>query len=96
MSWQEWTLFEVAILLTAMMLTAAVILSFVRLLRGPSLPDRVVALDLIAFLVVAIVAIYSIASDQAVLFDAAIVLALVAFLGTVAFANYVERSGLDD
>lgn len=96
MNWQELTLSQAAILLTALMLSAAVILAFVRLVRGPSVPDRVVALDLIAFLVVAIVATYDIAFEQPVLFDAAIVLALVAFLGTVAFAKYVERSGHDD
>ena len=96
MNWQDLTFFQAAIVLTALMLTAAIILAFVRLVRGPSVPDRVVALDLIAVLVVAVVATYNIATDQPVLFDAAIVLALVAFLGTVAFARYVERSGHDD
>lgn len=96
MIWHETTYFQAALVLTSLMLTVAMILAFVRLLRGPSLPDRVVALDLITILVVAIVATYDIATDQPVLFDAAIVLALVAFLGTVAFARYVERSGHDD
>jgi multicomponent Na+:H+ antiporter subunit F len=96
MIWHETTYFQAAIVLTSLMLTVAMILAFVRLVRGPSLPDRVVALDLITILVVAIVATYDIATDQPVLFDAAIVLALVAFLGTVAFARYVERSGHDD
>jgi multicomponent Na+:H+ antiporter subunit F len=90
------TFFHTALVLTSLMLTVATILAFVRLVRGPSLPDRVVALDLITILVVAIVATYDIATDQPVLFDAAIVLALVAFLGTVAFARYVERSGHDE
>lgn len=96
MNWHGLTFLEAAAALSALMLTAATILAFVRLVRGPSVPDRVVALDLIAVLVVAIVATYNIATDQPVLFDAAIVLALVAFLGTVAFAYYVERSRHDD
>jgi len=96
MNWQELTFFHTAIVLTAVMLTAALILAFVRLVRGPSVPDRVVALDLITYVVVAIVAWYIVAADRPVLFDAAIVLALLAFLGTVAFARYVERSGHDD
>lgn len=96
MNWRELTFFQAAMLLTALMLTLAFVLAFVRLVRGPTLPDRVVALDLIALLVVAIVATYDIATHQPVLFDAAIVLALVAFLGTVAFARYVERSSHDD
>jgi len=95
-NWHELTLLEAAILLTALMLTAAIGLAFVRLVRGPSVPDRVVALDLIAVQVVAAVAAYNVATNQSVLFDAAIVLALVAFLGTVAFAGYTERSRHDD
>ncbi len=73
------------------LLTIAVILAFVRLVRGPSLPDRVVALDLISSLMIGIIAVYAIATDEPVLLDLAIVLALISFLGTVAFANYIER-----
>lgn len=73
------------------LLTIAVILAFVRLVRGPTLPDRVVALDLIATLMIGIIAIYAIATDEPVLLDLAIVLALISFLGTVAFAHYIER-----
>jgi multicomponent Na+:H+ antiporter subunit F len=71
----------------------SLILAFFRLLRGPSLPDRVVALDLVAALVVGIFAVYSIVMDQPVFIDVAIVLALIIFLGTVAFARYTERRG---
>jgi multicomponent Na+:H+ antiporter subunit F len=74
----------------------AMLLGFVRLVRGPSLPDRVVALDLIGTLAVGLIAAYDIATDQPVLLDAATVLALVAFLGTVAFARYVERRKHDE
>ena len=91
MNWHEFTLSQAAIVLTALMLTAAVILAFVRLLRGPSLPDRVVALDLISAVVSASPP-YAIATDQPVLLDVAIALALITFLGTVAFAN-TSRGG---
>lgn len=73
------------------MLCVALFLAFWRLLRGPSLPDRVVALDLIALLSVGFIAIYDIVTNDTVFLDVAIVLGLVAFLGTVAFARYVER-----
>lgn len=96
MNCSQWGVLSWALVFTALMLTAAVLLASIRLLRGPSVPDRVVALDLLTVLVVAVVAIYNIATEQAVLFDAAIVLALLAFLGTVAFAQYVERSRRDD
>lgn len=78
------------------MLGVALLLAFVRLARGPSLPDRVIALDLISILAAAIAATYAIAAGQAVFLDVAIVLALISFLGTVAFARFVERQGFNE
>lgn len=72
-------------------LALAVMLSFVRLVRGPSLPDRVVALDLIGTLSIGVMAAYSIATDDGIFLDVAVVVAIIAFLGTIAFAYYVER-----
>jgi multicomponent Na+:H+ antiporter subunit F len=83
--------FPVVASLVLLMLSVALILAFIRLVRGPSLPDRVVALDLIAILSVGIIADYDIATNDTVFLDVAVVLALIAFLGTVAFARYVER-----
>lgn len=77
--------------LTFAMLSVALVLALVRLIRGPSLPDRVVALDLIAVLSVGLIAVFAIDTDQPLFLDNAIVVALIAFLGTVAFAYYLER-----
>jgi len=74
------------------MLAMALALAFARLVRGPSLPDRVVALDLIALLVVGMIATHDIATAQPAFLDAALVVALVAFLSTVAFAHYLGKS----
>ena len=63
-----------------------------RLLRGPSLPDRVVALDLLVIAAVAVAAILSWVYRQPALIDLAVLLALTAFVSTVALAWYVERS----
>ena len=73
------------------MLSAAALLAFVRLLRGPSLPDRVVAIDLIGVLSVGLIVVSSASTGVAALLDVAIVIALVSFVGTVAYARYVER-----
>jgi multicomponent Na+:H+ antiporter subunit F len=78
------------------MLGVAFFLSFLRLVRGPSLPDRVVALDLTAALTVGIICTYAIGTNQRVFLDVAIVLALITFLGTIAFGQYVERRAMDD
>lgn len=73
-------------------LLLAIVLAFVRLVRGPSMPDRVVALDTIAFLTIGILAVFAVAAGQPAFLDAAITLALVGFLATVAFARYAEQS----
>lgn len=73
------------------LLGVASVLALVRIARGPSLPDRVVALDLLVALGLGIIAAYAAATGQAVLLDIALVLSLVSFLGTVAFAYYLER-----
>lgn len=72
-------------------LSSGLFLAFYRLVRGPSLPDRVVALDLIATISVAMIAVYAVITEKPILLDVAIVVALIAFLGTVAFARYVEK-----
>jgi multicomponent Na+:H+ antiporter subunit F len=79
-----------------LMLGIAFILTFIRLVLGPSLPDRVIALDLMAAMVVGIICTYAVGTNQSVFLDVAIVLALIAFLGTIAFAQYVERRAHDD
>ncbi len=76
------------------LLILAFLLAFVRLVRGPSLPDRVVALDLMASLAVGFIATYAVATDEPLYVDMAVVLALIAFLGTVAFAHFIEKGGM--
>lgn len=66
-------------------------LGFVRMVLGPSLPDRVVGLDMLTLLMVAFAAAFALAAEKTAFLDVALVLALVGFLGTVAFARYAER-----
>lgn len=84
-------LLDLALGITFAMLLFSFGASFVRMLIGPSLPDRVVALDLVSFIAVGFIGVYTIWSDEVAFLDVAIALALVAFLATVAFARYVER-----
>jgi multicomponent Na+:H+ antiporter subunit F len=74
------------------MLCLALALGLIRLFLGPSLPDRVLALDLITMTGVGLIALYAIATDRSILLDVAIALGLIAFLATVAFAVFLERS----
>ncbi len=74
----------------------AMVLAVVRLMRGPTLADRVVALDLLAFFAAGIVAIGAVLSERSELLMVAVVVALLTFMGTAAFALYLERRGRED
>jgi multicomponent Na+:H+ antiporter subunit F len=71
----------------------SVIIVVIRFLIGPSLSDRVVALDLLITIGIGIISVYSIAGGQTAYLDIAMILALIAFLGTIAFAFYLKRRG---
>jgi len=72
-------------------LGVALLVVVVRLVKGPTLPDRVVAMDLIGVLVVGYIVVLAGSTRVRATLDAAIVIALVGFVGTVAYATYVER-----
>lgn len=80
-----------AALITFVLLIAAMALAFIRMAIGPSFADRVVAVDLLTIVMVAVCAVYAVKADEAAFLDIAIALALVAFLGTVALARYAGR-----
>lgn len=74
-----------------LVLSAGLVCAFIRLARGPYLPDRVIALDLISVLAMGFIVAYAVRFNQPNFIDVAIILAIISFLGTVAFAYYLER-----
>jgi len=78
-------------LIALCVLVVAMIIVVVRLVRGPTLADRVVALDVLAAIAIGFIGAYVVATGATALLDAALVLALVAFVATAAFARFVER-----
>lgn len=78
------------------LLSVSVLLAVIRLVRGPSLPDRVMALDLLGMVVASILLVVAVHAGQPGLLDIVLVFAVVGFFGTVAFARYLEVRRLDD
>jgi multicomponent Na+:H+ antiporter subunit F len=70
----------------------SVVLAFFRLVRGPSLQDRVVALDFMTVAIVAFCGLAAVRYGTPAFLDVALVLALVGFLATVALARFAERN----
>ena len=87
MSW-----FEIVLLFALIMLSFSAAIVFVRIIVGPSLPDRVIAFDLIGSITIGMIALYSLTTGVESYLDAAIILALILFLGAVAFAYYMKKS----
>lgn len=87
---------DTVLLISQVIMGLALILIFVRVVRGPSLPDRVVALELFSTTVVGLVGVYAIQSGVASFLDAAIVIALMGFLAAIGFARFLERGGPRD
>lgn len=77
-------------------LIIAVIIVLIRLFKGPEVVDRVVALDLVITIGIALITAFSIRSSQPIFLDVAMILALIAFLGTIAFSFYVNKKNNND
>jgi multicomponent K+:H+ antiporter subunit F len=74
-----------------LMIAVALVLSMLRLLRGPHAVDRVLAFDTLYINTVALLIVLGIYSGSGLYFDAALLIALTGFIGTVSLARYVAR-----
>ncbi len=85
---------EIATVMGTLLLVAAMVLAGLRIVRGPHVADRVVALDMLSLLGVAAAALAAVAADSMAFVDVALGVALVGFLATVAFAAFIERGSV--
>ncbi len=74
-------------------LSLSMLMIFIRLFKGPSLIDKVIALDLLVIIAIGIFSAYAILVGNVVIVDISLILALIAFLSTIAFAFYYEKKG---
>ncbi|VGO17335.1 Na(+)/H(+) antiporter subunit F [Pontiella desulfatans] len=81
--------------LVMLMLTVAFAAAFVRVVIGPTLSDRVIALDMAATIVVALILTHCVQSGSFYYIPAAISIALLSFIGTVVLAIYISRGGAE-
>ena len=80
--------FTISVYISVAILSLCMILSLIRFMKGPSLPDRVISLDVLSANLLAVLAVYSILSEQTYL-NVALIMSLVAFVGTMSFAYYL-------
>lgn len=85
------TLHEFIYYIVIPILSISVIFILIRFLKGPSIIDRIIALDLIITTGIGFIGAYSILTNRPAFLDVAMILALIAFLGTVAFSYYIQK-----
>lgn len=85
------SLINIILTVVIVVLAASAILVLYRFIKGPTLPDRVTAIDLITTMVIAIIVVFSILWDSPNFFDVAMVLSLISFLGSVSYAFYLTK-----
>ena len=87
----EETTLAVVIIIAFAMLLAALVLASVRLMKGPSVNDRIAAMDVIAAVVMGFVLVYSIMINNSIYIDIPVIISLISFIGTVAVSTYLKH-----
>jgi multicomponent K+:H+ antiporter subunit F len=76
------------------LVSAALVLSLVRLMKGPDLADRILALDTLYINVIALLILFGIYLNSSLYFEAALLIAVMGFVSTVALSKYLLRGDI--
>ncbi len=85
---------EYAIIIAFIMVCAALLLSLFRLLAGPDIPDRILALDTLYINSIALLILLGIHLNSMLYYEAALLIALMGFMGTLALSKYLLRGDI--
>lgn len=87
-------MFELVLQISLVGLSIAMIGLLYRVIKGPSIPDRVIALDAIGINLIAMVAIFSIILQTHAYFEVILLIGILSFIGTTAFSKYLEKGAI--
>ncbi|WP_206455347.1 cation:proton antiporter [Aurantimonas marina] len=95
MNLHEWALwlFDISLTIALVMLSLAFLITVARIVMGPTLPDRVLGLDMLTSVAIGFIAVIGIDTGFTLYIDIAIALGLVGFLATVALARFIMARG---
>ncbi len=82
------------IFIASVMLAVALLLNLYRLVKGPSLPDRILALDTMYINTIALIVLLGVSQRSLIFFEAAMLIAMMGFVGTVAVSKYILRGDI--
>lgn len=79
------------LLISLILFGIAILITFIRIIIGPTLPDRVIAMDVIGVNLISAIAIISIVFHTKAFYDVILVLGILAFISTISFSKFLER-----
>ncbi|MEN0650360.1 Na(+)/H(+) antiporter subunit F1 [Caldifermentibacillus hisashii] len=83
--------FEIIMIVSLCLLTLSILANIYRVVKGPSSADRIQALDAIGIILIASIAVFSVLLHTHAFFDLILLIGILSFVGTVAFARFTER-----
>lgn len=87
-------MFKTLLICSVFILSVSIIIIMYRVIKGPSIPDRIIAMDTIGINLIAIMAILSILLRTYAFFDVILLFGILSFIGTIAFSKFIERGTL--
>lgn len=87
-------MFKTFLIFSIFILSVSIIITMYRVIKGPSIQDRIVAMDSIGTYLLAIMAILSILLRTYAFFDVILLFGILSFIGTIAFSKFIERGAI--
>ena len=84
-------MFDTLLIICMFLLSVSIVIALYRVVKGPTLPDRILALDSISYSIIGIVAILSIMLDSRAYLETILLIGILAFLSTIALCRFLER-----
>ncbi|WP_252504570.1 Na(+)/H(+) antiporter subunit F1 [Sporosarcina sp. Marseille-Q4943] len=82
---------ETMITISLVLFSITISIAVIRIILGPSMPDRVIALDMIGVNLIAMIAVVSIMMKTKAFLEVILILGILSFIGTIAFSKSIER-----
>ncbi|WP_318617880.1 Na(+)/H(+) antiporter subunit F1 [Sporosarcina sp. YIM B06819] len=82
---------ETMLTISLVLFATTIAIAVIRIILGPSMPDRVIALDMIGVNLIAIIAVVSIILKTKAFLEVILILGILSFIGTIAFSKFIER-----
>ena len=82
---------EITVVISSLLIFFSIVFGIIRLVKGPDTVDRVVAIDLLTIVTIALIAFLAHTAERYIYLDVALVYGLLSFLGVLAVARYLEK-----